>query len=75
MKLTEEEKHTILDCSLERVLNNALWIAAKGLNAHNVELSERCGILIDDLEGMHDVKAIANKLWCQMRNDILKGNV
>ena len=75
MKLTENEKRTILETSLERVLNNALWIAGKGLNSRNTDLSERCGILIDDLEGQQAVALIADKLWSHVREEIMKGNL
>jgi hypothetical protein len=60
---TDDEKETLLSCSIERVLNNALWLAGRGLNSRNAALSERAGTLIDDLEGMQNCKEIVEKLW------------
>lgn len=60
---TADQKLTLLTCSLERVLNNALWLAGKALNSKNAQVSERAGLLIDALEGIHCIKEIADALW------------
>jgi hypothetical protein len=65
IEMSEKEKMTLRQCSLERVLNNARHIAERGLNSKNADLSERCGILIDDLEAM---TALASRLWDAERN-------
>lgn len=75
MNLTKEEKSVICEASLERVLNNALWIAGKALNSRNPELAERAGVLIDDLEGRQDMLRVASNLWDHTRNEIFKGNL
>lgn len=72
MKLTPEEKQLICETSLERVLQNALWIAGKGLDSKNSKLSERCGTLIDDLEGQTDMLQLASRMWNEAREQIFK---
>ena len=70
MELTKEERRTLLSCSLERVLNNAIWLAERAVNSRNEEVSERAGILLDDLEGSAEVKRLAVRLWLEAAESV-----
>lgn len=68
MTRKEQERHALLTCSLERVLNNAIYIAQHAVNARKPELAERAYILLDDLEGNDGlIKYLAARIWNEER--------
>ena len=70
--LTKAEETMLLDTSLERVMNNAIFVGMKAMTAKNADLAERAGILVDDCEAM---KVLADKLWNHARNEVLKSRM
>lgn len=60
MNFTEAEKRLLLENSIERVLNNALWVGDVGMKARDPVVSERAGILVDDVAHL---KPLVDKLW------------
>lgn len=71
MQFDKKQQRKICENSLERVLNNAKIIAERALNSSNSEISERAGILLDDLENL---TYIASSLWNDAREQIFKNN-
>lgn len=70
---TPAEMRAIQENSLERVLNNALWIAQRGTGARNEILSERCGILVNDLiNGTVPLLPLATRVWDATRAAIIR---
>lgn len=62
IELDEREEAYIRTCSLERVMNNALWIAQRVRSD-----DERVQCALDDIP---DAMPIASKLWNAARNAI-----
>lgn len=61
-KFSPEEKTRLLSNSIERVINNAIWVGEKGMTSKNSHISERSGILVEDLE---ELKSLMCKLWAE----------
>jgi len=68
-QFTPEERRLLIDNSLERVLNNAIYVGTKAMRAKDIGLSERAGILTDDCRAMKD---LASRLWNEARNSLLE---
>jgi hypothetical protein len=66
MSLSDQERLQLLTCSIERVINNALWLADKGMKSKSAEVSERAWILQDDLEAL---KPLLCRLWSNAQED------
>lgn len=69
IEVTEREATYIRTCSLERVMNNALWLAEKAARSRNEEVSERAGIALDDIPPTRDIAA---PLWNAVRDAIFR---
>jgi hypothetical protein len=70
MKLSDQERLQLLTCSIERVVNNALWLADKGMTSRNAVISERAWTLQDDLEAL---KPLLCRLWANAQEDAHSG--
>ena len=67
--LSQREQAHILQNSIERVLNNAIFVGEKACASKDEATSERGFTLFQDCE---DLKEITTKLWNSARNEIFK---
>ncbi len=68
-ELTDKEKTTICQNSIERVINNGIWVTDEVLiaAAENSDIHERADILNQDLK---ELKRIVCTLWDRERDKI-----
>lgn len=72
MNLTKQEETMLLQNSLERVINNAIFVGTKAMASKNPDTSERAYILVDDCEAM---RSLASRLWNDAREEVIKARI
>lgn len=65
LTLSPAELRLLRENSLERVLNNAIFVGERTMHQTRGELSERAGVLVDAVEAL---KVLASNLWDAARN-------
>lgn len=70
LELTERELRLLLQNSLERVMNNAIYVGTTVEDHTKGHISERASTLWQDCE---ELKPLTVKLWCTAQEAVRRG--